>query len=119
MRSDIWDYKKQQGELLMKYFSVKYIEEIDMHLQQLNGLKNMNSIPEQKLLKMISECNDSRQKALQVKNEISVIVDEDMWTDSLTCLGCLHSFKNRSDLLEHLRKHLVKLGMLPSRKDLK
>ena len=38
---------------------------------------------------------------------------ESSWKKSLSCVGCVNSFKDLSDLLDHIRKHLVKLGVFP------
>lgn len=111
MNSNNWDYNEQQSDLLLRYFSMKYIEQLNSYLDELRQMKAFAD--KKKYDNCIKESEISINKVKEILTKIPKRTDEELWKDSLTCVGCLHSFENRLKLIEHVRKHLIKLGILP------
>jgi len=125
MRSDTWDYEKQQADLMIRFWLFKLKEQDEEMLREIKeSMKKAEEIynlsPSSDIInslnkyrKLISDFKKSQLRHEEVFLKTKKIVDEEFWDKSLSCVGCHNSFKDTNDLLDHVRLHLVKLGVIP------
>jgi rRNA maturation endonuclease Nob1 len=129
MKSDKWDYEKQQLELMIRFWLFKLKERDEEMLREIKeGMKKTEEIynlaPSSETLKslnkykkLISHFKKSQLMHEEVFLKTKKIVDEEFWDKSLSCVGCHNSFKNTDDLLDHVKIHLIKLNIIPKNMD--
>ena len=121
MRSENWDYKKQQEEIMIRFWLYKLREAYKDTLSSVTKADEEVRVLRAKLGKEPTDKNQDTIKNMQYHlNKIdemlaksNPILDEELWENSLSCVGCTQSFKNHNHLLQHLGIHLEKLGVFP------
>ena len=124
MISDKWDYKKQQEAVMIRFWLFKLREAYRDTLSSLTKADEEVKVLRAKLGKEPTDKNQNTIKNMQYHlNKIdemlaktNPILDEELWENSLSCIGCTQSFKNHNHLLQHLAIHLEKLEVFPKGK---
>lgn len=130
MKSNNWDYDQKQAELLSRYYVYKLDEKTQSQSKKIDNLikefeddiKNHWEVDQRK--KEVEEFEKMKIELIKRTKENNYILakmpkvtDEEFWKNSLSCIGCIHTFKNLNDLLCHLIIHLDKLDVFSKNED--
>lgn len=123
-KSEGWDYKKQQEEVMIRFWLYKLREAYKDTLSSLTKADEEVRVLRAKLGKEYTNQSQDTIKNMQYQinktdemlAKTNPILDEELWENSLSCIGCTQSFKNYDHLLQHLAIHLEKLGVFPKGK---